>query len=804
MLDKILELTNATPSGGFGSFVGHCPTHNDKNKSLSIKDSDGRILVKCHANCTQEVLIDYFKDNDAWFSEKIAVKKDKLEFAKNLWDSSKNVTENNPASKYLSLRGLKLDKFPNSLKVSSNCYNSELKKNTNALVAKIRKIDGEILGVQRIYVDDEGNKLKVDSPKKVLGSFSGGYVELKANKSSSVIHLTEGIETGLAIWHTLNETVLCAVCANNLSMIHTDKTVKTIHIWADKDASGTGQREAEKAAREFSKNGIEVFVHLPIAEIPDGAKSIDFLDVYNKDPKEITADKNRGKLFNNDILPIKMPSYDLPKPNDQYFPYIIRDWVFNEAGRLNVASETIAVPLFSVFGSLLGVKLAIQPKKNDYWKVYANLWGVIIAPPGTKKSAILNTSVKILNQIETEENQKALEKASAFVNDLHEINVKMIDIKKKQKEAILKDDEEEKKRCLKEFSELEKKEKELKVVLKRYSTSAFSIEKLMDMLADNPNGLLISRDELSGLFESFKKKGQETTRQFLLEGWNGDSSFNYDILSRPTRPLEKVCITILGGTQPSVINKMLTEMRKDQNDDGFIQRIQLIAYPNQDIVPEFVDKGLDKELQRKIKQLFEEFCNLDGSKYGEKHPDDNSFITKLSPEAYARFSAYMDSNEKEVHRSENGGYKNHIGKFGKLFSGLILIFHVIDNIETKRVVHKAPLHVVDMAILWCELFKAHAKKLYDTEYNFESLSGFALAKKINEGKVEDGSSLRSLHRNGWTNLTSIQEVESACQFLEKHNWLSVAEEKPTSGRPSNKIKFNQNLLSFLGKGKWHE
>jgi len=164
----------------------------------------------------------------------------------------------------------------------------------------------------------------------------------------------------------------------------------------------------------------------------------------------------------------------------------------------------------------------------------------------------------------------------------------------------------------------------------------------------------------------------------------------------------------------------------------------------------------------------------------------------------------MDGIEKEVHRSENNGYKNHINKFGKLFSGLILIFHVIDNIETKRTVHKAPLHVVETAILWCELFKAHAKKLYDTEYNFESISGFALAKKIKEGKIADEDSLRTLYHNGWTNLKSFQEVESACKFLEKHNWLFIVEDKPATGRPSTIIKFNSNLLEFLKNEKWHD
>lgn len=802
--ERIIQLTNAIQSGSFGSFVGHCPTHNDNNKSLSITQDNGKILIHCHAGCSQKDIIENLKNNNAWYSQEKTNNKDSQVMTKTLWDSSDELIDNDHAVKYFKSRGLVLQTLPDSLRFNSNCYNSELKSNVFSLICKITNSNDELIGLQRIYLDKDGNKLKVESPKKIIGSCSGGYVKLKTDLSSDVIHITEGIETGLAIFASLNETTLCAVSANNLSKIVTDKTVKTIHIWADLDRSGTGLREAEKSAKNFSSNGTQVFLHLPKGKIPEGKKGIDFLDVYVKNPNEILEEKNLGKIYTNEILPIKMPCYDLPKVNDLYLPFIMRDWVLGQADRLNVSPEAIAVPLFSIIGALVGTKVAIQPKQNDHWTVYANLWGIIISPPGTKKSAILNTSVKILNKLETEENKKAQNKSADNADELLELDIKITDLEKKKKQAILKDDQEEKKRCLKELSVLKKRVTELTILPIRYSTSAFSLEKLVDMLGDNPNGLLISRDELSGLFESFNKKGQETTRQFLLEGWNGDGSYNYDILSRPAKPLDKICITLLGGTQPSVINKMLSDMRQDKNDDGFIQRFQLVAYPNQDIKPGFVDKKLETELQNKVAGLMEQISKIEGTNFGIKTPFDDTCFTKLKEDSYNLFSAYMDGIEKEVHYSENGGYKNHINKFGKLFSGLILIFHVIDNIETNRANHSALPHVVEMAIRWCELFKAHAKKLYDTEYNFESLSGFALAKKIVDREVEDGCSTRALHRNGWTNLQSWQEVESAAQFLEKHNWIKVIENKPPTGRPSTVIKFNENLTDFLTKEKWHE
>jgi hypothetical protein len=48
-------------------FVAHCPAHDDRNPSLSIKDTkDGRILVKCHAGCTQLAVIARLRELDLW------------------------------------------------------------------------------------------------------------------------------------------------------------------------------------------------------------------------------------------------------------------------------------------------------------------------------------------------------------------------------------------------------------------------------------------------------------------------------------------------------------------------------------------------------------------------------------------------------------------------------------------------------------------------------------------------------------------------------------------------------------------
>jgi len=45
-----------------------CPSHDDRNPSLSLRDAEGKVLVHCHAGCSQEVVIDALRNRGLWES----------------------------------------------------------------------------------------------------------------------------------------------------------------------------------------------------------------------------------------------------------------------------------------------------------------------------------------------------------------------------------------------------------------------------------------------------------------------------------------------------------------------------------------------------------------------------------------------------------------------------------------------------------------------------------------------------------------------------------------------------------------
>jgi putative DNA primase/helicase len=54
-LNELLEHFHIT-SWGVSRFQARCPAHTDLRASLSIRDADDRVLLKCHAGCTAEAI----------------------------------------------------------------------------------------------------------------------------------------------------------------------------------------------------------------------------------------------------------------------------------------------------------------------------------------------------------------------------------------------------------------------------------------------------------------------------------------------------------------------------------------------------------------------------------------------------------------------------------------------------------------------------------------------------------------------------------------------------------------------------
>src|SRR5207253_9503232 len=113
-------------------------------------------------------------------------------------------------------------------------------------------------------------------------------------------------------------------------------------------------------------------------------------------------------------------------------------------------------------------------------------------------------------------------------------------------------------------------------VRKRLVTNDATHQKLHETMADNPGGILLHCDELSGWFEQLDMKGREGSRGFQLKAWNGDSSHTLETVGRGVITAI-ICDSLCGNFQPKTAREYLQNQDKG---DGMFQRLQVLFYPD--------------------------------------------------------------------------------------------------------------------------------------------------------------------------------------------------------------------------------
>lgn len=66
--ELVARALNAHRSGS--DWMAKCPAHNDRNPSLCIRDADGKVLLHCHAGCSQTDVIEALTARGIWQPER--------------------------------------------------------------------------------------------------------------------------------------------------------------------------------------------------------------------------------------------------------------------------------------------------------------------------------------------------------------------------------------------------------------------------------------------------------------------------------------------------------------------------------------------------------------------------------------------------------------------------------------------------------------------------------------------------------------------------------------------------------------
>ncbi|MDB4542925.1 YfjI family protein [bacterium] len=489
---------------------------------------------------------------------------------------------------------------------------------------------------------------------------------------------------------------------------------------------------------------------------------------------------NRRRLLDPLSWPEPEPIGDellpVPRFKPDMLPDTLRDWVVDCAERMDrMPLDFPAVAIVTVIAGLVGRRLAIHPKRNDPWYVAPNLNGAVVGRPATKKSPALNETMRFIQVLEREAG-----KGHKLALADHEAALEVDKLHRKAMEADLKKaakvDKEQAKTMLLAMSE----DVTDPPPRPRYIVNDSTVEKLGELLQDNPNGLLLFRDELTGWLSALDRDDRQQDRAFFLEAWNGTGSFSWDRIGRGTVYVPSVCLSILGGIQPAKLTPYLRSMKQGTGDDGLLQRFQLLVWPDAGR-PIHTDKEANQQAWNAITGLFE--------KLDELPPYVNEQATiRFDDDAQTLFDEWYSGMLSKEYEEPNPHIEAHLTKYHSLMPSLALIFHLIEgdgsavgDIATTR------------AIVWCDYLEAHARRIYGLADDPYSGARHLITKL---GSLPSPFEKGHFNNRGWSGLTRAADINFALATLEERGYIESLEIK-TCTKPATHYYINPKLVASL-------
>jgi hypothetical protein len=539
-------------------------------------------------------------------------------------------------------------------------------------------------------------------------------------------------------------------------------------------ATGLGEREVMKTL----KSGLEKGMQDPRSAPEKQGSEYRAATFATKDPDQ------KPEPLPDELLPVASFDFDL-------LPESVRPWAEDICDRMQCPPDFVAVGIMAALAGVIGRKVGIRPQARTDWTEFPNLWALIVGRPGVLKSPALEQALnplKRLQAIEVESFRQAEKE--------HEAELVAVKLKKEAAEKRARD-------ALKQNPDANLLEILMSPdvdtpTLKRFIANDTSPASLGELLRQNPNGLLVFRDEIIGLLKNLDREGQEEGRTFYLTAWNGNSPYTFDRIGRGLNlHIPAVCLSVLGGTQPGRLAEYIRHaVRGGDGDDGLIQRFGLLVWPDISGSWKNVDRFPDTKAKEQAQKVFDNLRSLDPharKAEQDKTSENVSYGTpflRFCPGGLEYFLEWRESLEKKLRGELHPALESHFAKYRKLIPAIALICHLADE-GSGNVSEQATLK----ALAWGEYLETHAQRAYGSISQPEISVAKAILKRIKKGDLPLSFSSWEVWRPGWAKLTDREQVKEALRLLEDYGWITTERIENTGGRPKVIYHSHKEILS---------
>ncbi len=455
-------------------------------------------------------------------------------------------------------------------------------------------------------------------------------------------------------------------------------------------------------------------------------------------------------------------------------PNQLRPLVEDIADRMQCPPDFPGIAGLIGLGAVVGRQVAIRPKREDDWLVVPNLWGMVVGPPSLMKTPAIAEMIKPLTALELSAKSKH-EAALADWEANQLVSKEAAKVNGDKIRKALKSGGKDAYAIARESIEETEAEPPAR---KRLLINDTTVEKLGEILADNPRGILLYRDELRGLLRSMDREGRDADRAFYLEAWNGNGRFTYDRIGRGTIDIEACCVSIIGTIQPGPLTSYLEgAARGGIGDDGLMQRFQMLAWPDPPKEWCNVDRPPNQSAKRRVDELFGRLDALDPNDIGAVQDDDPLPYLRFDPAAQSLFDGWRTELELRLRSGTlHPVMEAHLAKYRSLIPSLALLCHLAD-------VGHGPVggEAMARAVALGNYLESHANRAYDVVLRADLTSARALGDKLLNGQLPNPFSLRDIYRHAWSGLSARSSAQAAVEVLEDLDWLRV-EKETTGGR----------------------
>jgi putative DNA primase/helicase len=473
-------------------------------------------------------------------------------------------------------------------------------------------------------------------------------------------------------------------------------------------------------------------------------------------------------------------------------PVSFRPLVRDVTERMQVPMDYPAVVMVLCLAGAVNRRATIQPKAHDTgWVVVPNLWGGIIAPPGFMKSPVIQAACRSLIQIQADWLREHESNLAEYSRAIEEWELK----KSAWKELS-------KARLKKGHSLLDRPpDAPREPILRRLIVNDATFEAMHQTMEDNPAGILVIRDELTGWWSQLDRAGREGERAFCLQAWNGDTGHTIDRIGRGTIHVEACCMSMLGGIQPGRLRSYLADALKDgPSNDGLIQRFQLLVWPDTEPDWEYIDRAPDPASEAMAARVFRKLVQWD---------TEGPMRYRFAADAQGLFVDWLARLEARVRGEElHPALVSHLSKYRSLMPSLALLFELADRAAVGSPSLEGEsgdsdqcacisLEHAEQAVAWCDYLESHARRIYSCITTPQLRAAQAFAEKLKKRQIApDGFfSCRDVYLKGWSGLDAPELVRMAVEVLQDAGWIRDVDREsgPLGGRPSARYQVNPRV-----------